>query len=305
MQTISYWRPSSKLQILYNKFQNIILSQWPQIACIYCGKLLYPEQANWVLYDPSITYPLQQQVPDISLTFHPNTNCIPESRVPTCNSCKKPSTRYSFPYLLPIPEEIASVPLYKRKYLSPVYLHYSLERTPNSNPYSEYRSLTARHIQSDIQAPPVNLCDIIVLNYDFPSEVHNEDFHYTRLMVGFIQESNNLHIPIPTYDPNLEPLLFPDIFTDGRGHFHDMLDQQRQNAQLNSSNNPRHPSARDLLQPSAYISHNIIDENMTLPIPTFICTGDTYFHQKQLHLNAMIQKIGLPKLFIILSMAEN
>ncbi|CAG8843511.1 41711_t:CDS:1, partial [Gigaspora margarita] len=38
-------------------------------------------------------------------------------------------------------EEITSVPLHKRKYLSSVYLHCSLERTPNSNSYSEYRSL--------------------------------------------------------------------------------------------------------------------------------------------------------------------
>ena len=138
----TYWRPSSKLQKLYDKFQNNILSQWPRIACVYCGKLLYPEKASWIIYDPSITYPLQQEIPHISLTFHPDTSRIPESRVPTCDSCKKPSTRYSFPYLSPIPEEIASVPLHKRKHLSPVYLHSSLGRTPNSNPFSEYRSLT-------------------------------------------------------------------------------------------------------------------------------------------------------------------
>jgi len=397
---------------------------------------LYPEKADWIFYDPSITYPLQQKIPDIVLTFHPNTNRIPELRIPTCNSCKKPSTRYSFPHLSPIPEEIASVPLHKRKHLSPVYLYCSLGRTPNSNPYTEYRSLTgamnysrnirahtlysgiigaflepennsngndtaedpihnetlrraaswlsqnnpylqpfarilssqpsnhrnnpfprARHIQSDTQAPPVNIRDIIVPNYNFPNEVHNENFHYTRLMADFVQESENLRIPIPTHNPNLEPLLFPDIFTDGRGHFHDTLEQQRQNdetryetygkyikqrlmnfdprwrlhhywpswsylqlenlrhhqntqrllrqAQLISGNNQNLPSARDLLHPSAYTSRNIIDENITVPIPTFIRTGDSYFHQKQLHLNAMIKKIGLPTLFITLSMAES
>src|SRR5581483_10815695 len=287
---------------LYNKFQNNILAQWPRIACVYCGKLLYPDKADWIFYDPSIIYPLQQKIPDIVLTFHPDTSRIPELRIPTCNSCKDPLTRYSFPHLSPIPEEIASVPLHKRKYLSPVYLHCSLGRTPNSNPYSEYRSLVgtmnysrnirahalysgiigaflepdnnnnnnntaedpihnetlrraaswlsqnnpylrpfahilssqpsdhqnrnnpfprARHIQSDTQAPPVNTRDIIIPNYDFPNEVHNEDFHYTRLMAGFVQESENLRVPILTHDPNLEPLLFPDIFTDGKGHFHD------------------------------------------------------------------------------------
>ncbi|CAG8557423.1 21454_t:CDS:2, partial [Gigaspora rosea] len=40
-----------------------------------------------------------------------------------------------------MPNEIISVPLHLRMYLTPVYLHCSLGRTPNSNPYSEYRSL--------------------------------------------------------------------------------------------------------------------------------------------------------------------
>ncbi|CAG8525642.1 20430_t:CDS:2 [Rhizophagus irregularis] len=37
---------------------------------------------------------------------------------------------------------------HKRRFLSPVYLQYSLERTPNSNPYSEYRSLMSLMIDS-------------------------------------------------------------------------------------------------------------------------------------------------------------
>ncbi|CAG8691410.1 21521_t:CDS:2, partial [Gigaspora rosea] len=61
--------------------------------------------------------------------------------VPTCTSCKKSSSRFLFPHLSPMSEEIILVPLYKRKYLSSIYLHCSLGRTPNSNPYSEYRSL--------------------------------------------------------------------------------------------------------------------------------------------------------------------
>ena len=48
-------------------------------------------------------------------------------------------------------------------------------------------------------------------------------------MAEFIQEADNLRLlPIPIHDPNLEPLLFPDIFTDGRGHFHNTLEQQRE-----------------------------------------------------------------------------
>ena len=74
---------------------------------------------------------------------------------------------------------------------------------------------------------------------------------------------------------------------------------------LNNSNNHL-PVARELLQPSEYrLSSYRINEDITTPIPTFIRTGDTYFHQKQLHLNAMLNKIGLPPLFVTLSMAES
>src|SRR6266542_5696535 len=138
----SRWRPSPKFQRLYDRFQNTILSQWPRIACVYCGRLLYPEKACWIFYDASIIYPLQERVPGVSLPFNPNVNQISELRVSTCESCKKPSTRFSFPHLSPLPEEIVSVPLHKRRYLSPVYLYCSLGRTPNSNPYSEHRRLT-------------------------------------------------------------------------------------------------------------------------------------------------------------------
>ncbi|PKY32438.1 hypothetical protein RhiirB3_450614 [Rhizophagus irregularis] len=116
----SYWRPSSNLK----------------------RRVLYPKKACWTFYDSSVTYPLQQNVPGISLSFNPNVNCIPNLRVPTCESCKKPSTRFLFSHLSPLPEEILSVLPHKRRYLSPVFLHCSLGRTPNSNPYSQYKTLT-------------------------------------------------------------------------------------------------------------------------------------------------------------------
>ncbi|CAG8824221.1 6673_t:CDS:2, partial [Cetraspora pellucida] len=381
--------PSNELQNLYDRFQNNILKQWSRIACVYCGTLLYPEKASWIIYNPSITYSLQQRKPGVSLSFNPNVNLITDLRIPTCNSCKKPETRFSFPYLSPMAVEITSVPLHIRKCLSPVYLHCSLGRMPNSNPYSEYRSLTGtmgysrnsralalysetlgaflepennnnsinnsnynqalqraanwlseNNLQTNNEIPPINSHEIIVPNYDFLDEIHNKDFHYTRLMAGFVQESDTLRLPIATHDPNLEPLLFPNLFTDGKGHFHDISNQStlenetrdetygkyiklrltnidsrwrlhnhwpswsylqleklrhHQNTQRilrsinpNLTNNERLPSGRDLLNPSAYTPYNIINENITIPIPSFIRTGDTYFYQKQLHLNAMI-----------------
>src|SRR5215216_366118 len=72
---ITHWRPSTMLQRLYDRFQNTILEQYPRIACVYCGRLLYPEKASWIFYNPSITYPLQQRIPNIALSFNPNTNC--------------------------------------------------------------------------------------------------------------------------------------------------------------------------------------------------------------------------------------
>ncbi|CAG8789808.1 12841_t:CDS:2, partial [Gigaspora rosea] len=80
----------------------------------------------------------------------------------------------------------------------------------------------AEHSQTAQDPLPVNSNEIIIPSYNFPEEVHDKDFHYTRLIAGFVQEKNSTRLPISTYDPNLGPLLFPDIFTDGRGHFHDL-----------------------------------------------------------------------------------
>src|SRR3989337_1777454 len=71
------------------------------------------------------------------------------------------------------------------------------------------------------------------------------------------------------------------------------------------SNNPRLPTARQLLRPSNYHPYNIIDENKITLLPSFIQTEDTYFYQKQLYLNAIVKNKGLPTLFITLSMVEN
>ncbi|CAH1766489.1 8786_t:CDS:2 [Entrophospora sp. SA101] len=66
----------------------------------------------------------------------------------------------------------------------------------------------------------------------------------------------------------------------------------------------RLPSAAQLIKQSVYTGLPIIDESITTTIPTFIRTGDSYFHNKELHVNAMINNFGLPNLFITLTMAE-
>ncbi|CAG8500526.1 12473_t:CDS:2 [Gigaspora rosea] len=67
-------------------------------------------------------------------------------------------------------EEITSVPLHRRKYLSPIYLHCSLGRTPNSNPYSEYRSL------------------ISTMNYSYNIRAHAL---YSGIISAFLETNDN------------------------------------------------------------------------------------------------------------------
>ncbi|CAG8819436.1 9552_t:CDS:2, partial [Gigaspora margarita] len=132
--------------------------QWPQISCVLCECLLYFEKA---IYDLLVTYPLQQYILGVLLFFNPNINQITKPRVPTYKSCKNPTTRFLFPYLFPIPEEIISVSLHKRKYLSLVNLYYSLERISNSNPYAEYRSLTGTMTYGDYLPTDQEIDEII------------------------------------------------------------------------------------------------------------------------------------------------
>ena len=38
-------------------------------------------------------------------------------------------------------------------------------------------------------------------------------------MAGFLTDPNNKKLPIPFYDKNIEPLLFPDLFPYGKGFY--------------------------------------------------------------------------------------
>jgi len=49
----------------------------------------------------------------------------------------------------------------------------------------------------------------------------------------------------------------------------------------------------------------IVDEQKSMPLPTFIRTGDSYFREKEHLLNTMVSAKGLPTLFVTLSMAES
>ena len=47
---------------------------------------------------------------------------------------------------------------------------------------------------------------------------------------------------------------------------------------------------------SHYTHNMIIDEDRSMPLPTFIRTGDSYFAEKEHHLNSMVKAKGLPTL---------
>ncbi|PKY62013.1 hypothetical protein RhiirA4_432218, partial [Rhizophagus irregularis] len=72
---------------------------------------------------------------------------------------------------------------------------------------------TASHIPSDTNAPPFQEGDVVLSSTDFSTEIHNEDFHYTHLMAGFIKTPNTT-LPLAFDNPDLEPLIFPDLFPD-------------------------------------------------------------------------------------------
>src|SRR5215468_9179292 len=68
--------------------------------------------------------------------------------------------------------------------------------------------------------------------------------------------------------------------------------------------NTDRPRGGALLQRSLYTGQSIVSEAITTSIPAFIRTGDTYFLQKEMHFNAMIQTFGLPTLFLTLTFSE-
>ena len=67
----------------------------------------------------------------------------------------------------------------------------------------------------------------------------------------------------------------------------------------------RPPTASELITQSIYTGKRMIDETKTTTLPTFIRTGDTYFHEKNLHINTMIREYKLPSIFITLTAAES
>jgi len=428
--SIPQWRPTTRLHKLHTRFVNSILYQHPCITCAYCGKLMYPAKAQWQPYNSNTTYPIEEYYPDVQLILKKDKHS--RTLISLCKKCKSNKQTISCPRLHPIPQQILSIPLMQRRFLSPVFLHCSLGRNSGDNFFSEYRILTGdmrfsknmralqlysgsmgafvsvdnpqattdntwctQELQSaaewlkihncyirpyaEILTTPNNMLNypsrpfpfaeysnasstiptvyensVVLPNLDFPTEIHNEDFHYTHLMAGFVQTSDSTKLPLSFNDPELEPLLFPDIFPDGHGHYNEVKICNENGApstsltygkyikhrllyvdsrfrlhpywplwsylQLEKLRNHQNmqriwrkkqtdciykpPTTAELITRSLYTGSRMIDETKTITLPTFIRTGDSYFHEKLLHINAMIEQFGLPSLFLTLSMAE-
>src|ERR1044071_5978739 len=53
----------------------------------------------------------------------------------------------------------------------------------------------ASHLSDDDSASPFLPNDIIISNTNFNVKIHNEDYHYSHLMAGFVRTPNNTLLP--------------------------------------------------------------------------------------------------------------
>ncbi|CAG8804030.1 201_t:CDS:2, partial [Racocetra fulgida] len=79
--------------------------------------LMFPAQAKWIPRDINAEYDLCQAFPYLSLTEHPTREAS-------------------------IPNALANVPMFHRRWLSPIRLNCSLGRAENTNHFTHYRHLT-------------------------------------------------------------------------------------------------------------------------------------------------------------------
>ncbi|GES90942.1 DNA helicase Pif1, ATP-dependent [Rhizophagus clarus] len=309
----SPWNPSKKLLNLKNHFNENILTQYPCVPCSYCSCLQYPTKAKWELYDESIQYPLKvvyQNISQVKLIFH--TDDTKPKRIATCSSCYNSNNHIKIPIPDPIPDEIYNPNSWYHPSLNDaaMWLH-------NNNPYFRpYQTVINRDTWN---GPPII----------FPTaslKIHNEDFHYSRLMAGFLTDPNNKELPILFYDKNIEPLLFPDLFPYGKGfyinedtnrHFKDSLGNYAKSLLL--CPDPRwHLSwywpHYIYLSPEKLRNHQnrtrILNQHSTslshqLTTADFITNRDSYFHQKEHHINTMVQAFGFPQIFYTMTMAKS
>ncbi|CAG8687266.1 20477_t:CDS:2 [Cetraspora pellucida] len=303
---VTPWIVSTKMKEIMTEFENTILSQFLYVPCSICSKLMYSKKSSWIQQDPSVSYPLANYIPLV-------TNPIPPTnRIAICQLCKSDPNRNYPLYFAPTPTEIESVLLKKCKYLSLIFLHCSLGRTPGANPFSEYRTLvdTMNYSQNFYSLSMYSglLGVYLESSSSIPTKIppwfdnsltnainwlkeHNLYIHqYLQMLSSF--SNTNPRLPVATHsiiDENTPLFQKGDIVVP-----HQNFPTEIYNEDANYQ----------IIERSTYTDGWRYDEEKTTPIPTFIRTGDSYFQKKNKHLNTMIHELGLLTLFIILSMAE-
>ena len=135
-----YWRPSKELLSLQNQFNEKILLQFPSVPCSFCSMLMFPTNVKWIQKENDRIYPLTT----VFFNEEPVEHVNDSSKIAVCSTCKNLRLRRSPPNIVETPSEIENVPIYYRRWLSPVFLSCSLGRIPNSNSYTNYRTLSGK-----------------------------------------------------------------------------------------------------------------------------------------------------------------
>ncbi|CAG8698324.1 865_t:CDS:2, partial [Scutellospora calospora] len=168
---------------------------------------------------------------------------------------------------------------------------------------NSFSNLHHSRLPDDTPRPP----DLIVPNIQFPQEIHDQDSHHTRLIAASTPNSDGSNLPLLFNNPDLEALIFSDLFSNGKGHFENMKKRSNLQPSIDSYGkyiklrmlcpDPRfrlhwywpHWSYLTLEKKTSYNNHSIINESKTTMIPSYLSTAAPFFKKKQHQVNTMIQ----------------
>jgi hypothetical protein len=172
-------------------------------------------------------------------------------------------------------------------------------------------------LDKDERQIPLNFADSELEALLFPDLFPDGHGHYGELRNESSQSSSNtvltygkyIKARLMGYDPRfrLHPvwMMWSYMQLEKLRNYQNTTRIYRQRYADSTSSRSFAISATQWLRQSNYTNQMIIDEDKSTPLPTFIRTGDSYFKEKEHHLNTMVKAKGLPSLFVTLSMAES
>ncbi|PKY62823.1 hypothetical protein RhiirA4_490036 [Rhizophagus irregularis] len=123
-------------------------------------------------------------------------------------------------------------------------------------------------------------------------------------MAEFLTDSNNNEFPIPFYDKNIEPPLFPPY---GKGFYVIMLRNHQNRTKILNQHSTfllYQLTAADFITNNIHTECPIINETKTATVASYIRTGVSYFCQKEHHINTIVQGFSLPQISYTMTIAE-